>query len=405
MKSEGEKECFIISSAQLVDGKNAGARRVRLVSKSLAHQGVKVFICTLFDIQGEIDKIKELAPGVFALSGGERQNRENLSVFKFIKAATQFINSRESERVIYLYPTTFIFKDLLYLIYFKYIGRLRFFCDINELRSSISFFSLPTGSFLYRLWYYIKSPLEWVFYKLNEFQALFYDGIVVISTALSKHYSVYTKSSLRIPILCDADQIVKSESIRFLPGETFRICFAGYVSFAKEGFDVLLKALSEVQDSYRAELFLYGFLDEKNKFMIDRLAVKLGIKENIKFMGNLDPDLLQTEYLKYHLLILPRPSNRVTRYGFSTKLSEYLMAGRPVMATDVSDNAMYLRDNYNCFLIKPGSSAVMSARMRKIMDGYNQQAALIVEGAHATVREELDYRIFSEDLISFLYKR
>lgn len=404
MKSEGEKECFIISSAQLVDGKNAGARRVRLVSKSLAHKGVKVFICTLFDIQGKINEIKELTPGVFALSGGERQNGEKLSVLKFIKAIKQFIDLRKSERVIYLYPTTFIFKDFFYLIYFKFIGRYRFFCDINELRSSISFFSLPTGSFHTRLWYYVKSPVEWVFYKLNEFQALFYDGIVVISTTLKKHYSIYTKSSLRVPILCDSDQIIKSDSLRWLPGEPFRICFAGYISFAKEGFDIMLRALSEVQDSYRVDLFLYGFLDQKNKVRIDRLALKLGIEGNIKYMGNLDPSLLQTEYLKYHLLILPRPSNRVTRYGFSTKLSEYLMSGRPVMATDVSDNAMYLRDNYNCFLIKPGSSIVMSERIRGIINSYNHQAASIVEGAHDTAREELDYRLFSEELIRFIYK-
>lgn len=404
MKSEREKECFVISSAQLVDGKNAGARRVRLVSKSLAHGGVKVFICTLFDVQGEINEVKELAPGVFALSGGETQRGEKLSVFKFINAVEKFMSFRKSDRVIYLYPTTFIFKDLLYLLYFKYKGRYRFFCDINELRSSISFFSLPTGNFISGIWYYIKSPVEWVFYKLNEFQALFYNGIVVISTALKKHYSRYTKSALRIPILCDSDQITKSNSLKWLSGEPFRICFAGYISFAKEGFDILLKALSEVQDSFRVELFLYGFMDEKNKFLIGRLARQLGVEGNIKYMGNLDPDLLQAEYLKYHLLILPRPLNRVTRFGFSTKLSEYLMAGRPVLATDVSDNAMYLRDNYNCFLIKPGSSQVMSDRLRSILVRYNQQASSIVEGAHATVRDELDYRIFSEELLSFLYK-
>lgn len=404
MKSEEEKECFVISSAQLVDGKNAGARRVRLISMSLAHSGVKVFICTLFEIQGEINGVKELAPGVFALSGGNTQPGEKLSVFKFVKGVEHFMRFRKSDRVIYLYPTTFIFKDLLYLLYFKYNGRCRFFCDINELRSSIAFFSLPTGNFISGIWYYIKSPVEWVLYKLNEFQALCYDGIVVISTALKSHYSIYTKSALRIPILCDSDQIVKPDSLLWLPGEPFRICFAGYISFVKEGFDVLLKALSEAQDTNRIELFLYGFLDEKNKLLIERLARKLRIEGNLKYMGNLDPNLLQSEYLKYHLLILPRPSNRVTKFGFSTKLSEYLMSGRPVLATDVSDNSMYLRDNYNCFLIKPGSTTVMSDRLRRILVGYNQQAASIVEGAHTTVREELDYRIFSEKLLRFLYK-
>jgi len=244
MKSEREKECFVISSAQLVDGKNAGARRVRLVSKSLAHSGVKVFICTLFDVQGEINEVKELAPGVFALSSGETQPGEKLSVFKFIKAVEKFMSFHKTDKVIYLYPTTFIFKDLLYLLYFKYKGRFRFFCDINELRSSISFFSLPVGNFISGIWYYIKSPVEWVFYKLNEFQALFYDGIVVISTALRKHYSLYTKSSLRIPILCDSDQIINSDSLRWSPGEPFRIWFRIPIGLSYSFTDLWMKRTS-----------------------------------------------------------------------------------------------------------------------------------------------------------------
>ena len=84
---------------------------------------------------------------------------------------------------------------------------------------------------------------------------------------------------------------------------------------------------------------------------LNNLKKKFLLDNRVYYVGNLDPDDLQDEFSKYHLLILSRPLNPQTRYGFSTKLSDYLISDVPVLVTDVSDNSIYIRDGINGYLI------------------------------------------------------
>jgi glycosyltransferase involved in cell wall biosynthesis len=120
-------------------------------------------------------------------------------------------------------------------------------------------------------------------------------------------------------------------------------------------------------------------------------------------MGNIEPEKLRYEFIKYHLLILPRPLNKRTKYGFSTKLSEYLVSGVPVLLTDVSDNALYIKDNFNGYLIPPGSANALAEKLVYIIRHYNEQAKNIVDNAYKTVREDLDLRLFTDKFADFFY--
>ena len=99
-----------------------------------------------------------------------------------------------------------------------------------------------------------------------------------------------------------------------------------------------------------------------------------------------------------------RPLNPQTRYGFSTKLSDYLISGVPVLVTDVSDNSIYIRDGINGYLIPPGSMSALEAKLMEIIDNYNQSSILIARNALETAARELDYRNYTDKLIDFLFK-
>jgi len=120
-------------------------------------------------------------------------------------------------------------------------------------------------------------------------------------------------------------------------------------------------------------------------------------------MGNIDPDDLITEFALYHLLILPRPLTRQTKFGFSTKLSEYLISGIPVLVTDVSDNSAYIKDNYNGFVIPPGSEILMENKILEIMENYNENARRIAGNAFLTVREYFDYKLYTKPLTDLFF--
>jgi len=54
-----------------------------------------------------------------------------------------------------------------------------------------------------------------------------------------------------------------------------------------------------------------------------------------------------------YCLALSRPDNKQARYGFPTKLGEYLASGKPVVVTSVGDIPLYLIDNHDSFICHP----------------------------------------------------
>ncbi|MDT8375014.1 MAG: glycosyltransferase [Bacteroidales bacterium] len=397
------KEVYIISTGEIVNGKTAGARRIMKIARSLAALNVHVFLCSLADVQKAPVEVQEILPGVFfmkSLSPGINAARRPLH---FARTLNRWMADRSTEMVVYLYPSTFVLKDFVYLAYFKYLKKRKFFCEVNELRTAIAFSAVPDGKLISRLLQWLKSSFEFLKYKLNEFQIPLYDGIVVISTTLENRFSRSARKILKVPILCDADMIDDYLPAGLAPDSPFRICFAGYIKVEKEGFDILFEALSRVNQTRRTELYLFGILEDRDKIKLDKLSDEFHLTDKVFYMGNIDPDKLINEFRRYNLLILPRPLNRRTKYGFSTKLSEYLVSGVPVLATDVSDNALYIRDGINGYLIPPGSAPVMAEKMLQVIENYNQQVKALAENAYNTVRQELDYRLFSDDYSNFFW--
>ena len=51
--------------------------------------------------------------------------------------------------------------------------------------------------------------------------------------------------------------------------------------------------------------------------------------------------------------MIPRERSRLNQYGFSTKISEALACGTPVLATETSDVASYVINDVNGYVCKP----------------------------------------------------
>jgi len=397
------RKVFIISTGEILNGKTAGARRIMNIARSLASGDVTVYLCSLSDFRPLSSGVQEVQPGILSVGINNPEATKPGTFKKFLRTVNGYIGNDGSETVIYLYPTTFIFRDFVYLLYFKYLKGYRLFCEINELRSAIAFSSEPPSRLSERLFYYLKSVRDYIVYRLNECQVPLYDGIVVISTNLGHYFKRKARKMMRIPILCDAGEINPGRKPPRLSGESFKICFAGYIKYEKEGFDLLFEALSAAGRYYPVELYMYGILADDDRAKLERTEEKYSLSGRIFYMGNIEPEKLQDEFRKYHLLILPRPLNKRTMYGFSTKLSEYLISGSPVLLTDVSDNALFIRDNYNGYLIPPGDVTAMAEKLKEIISTYNDQAERIVENAHRTVLEEFDYRLFTDRYTDFFF--
>lgn len=397
------KEVFIVSSLQILKGKTAGSQRIFNIAKSLAMGNINVYLCSLKQItKGPIERF-ELYPNIYSLENIYKEQNSFNHLFNFIFSLNRFIKKRKSRSVIYLFPTYNVLNDLVFLVYFKLIKKHKFFCEINELRTT-NLYSIATPvNIISKILFYVKFPILLILFKLNEILTLYYDGIVVISTSLEKYFSKYTKKMIRIPILCDLSKPINANLGISYNNETFKICFSGSIYHKKEGFDILFKALYKINLRKNVELYLYGNLSDDEKYALNHLESAYELQNKVFYKGFIEPGDLPQEFIKYHLLILPRPLSPQTRYGFSTKLAEYLVSGVPVLVTDVSDNAIYIKDNYNGFIISPGSSSGMAAKIIEIIENYNRNSRMIARNAYKTAQEIFDYKLYTHTFINFFY--
>jgi glycosyltransferase involved in cell wall biosynthesis len=398
-----EKRVYIISSGDIAGSKTAGAQRVQKIARSLAHGNITVYLCSLGNIQKPPLNMRELFPGVYALTGSNYPDTSKRKLIPFLKYLNIFIKSDTSESIIYLYPTTFIRNDFIYLIYFKFIKKYSFFCEINELRRTNAFSLHPYKKFPGKQLANLKVFYDYVAYWLSEYQAPFYDGIVVISRNLEYYFTRFNNNIIRIPILCDSELIKRKRPVLRYDGNIFKIGFAGSINSRKEGFKLFFEALALVNKKHNVQLYLYGNLLEKDRIELNDLATEYFLHEKVFYVGNFEPDRLPDELAGYHLLALPRPLTAQTKYGFSTKLSEYLVSGVPILLTDVSDNSLYFRDGYNAYIISGNSAESLADKISVIMHNYNNNADFIVEQAFETARNDFDYRLFSHVLINFFF--
>ena len=398
------KEVFIISTGDIVRSKTAGSQRVMNVARSLAAGNVNVYLCSYDRMRSKNIVCREFASGISYLQSADEKANNFMHLIIFLRSVSRLMSNRCTDQVIYLYPTVFVVKDFIYLIWFKLFKRYKIYCDINELRSTNVKSVTPSAGIIRHFIFLLKSAVDHSIYKLSEFQVIFYDGIVVISSNLNKYFSRFAKKLIQVPILCDVSAVSADVKAISYDYKLFKICFAGYIDCKKEGFDIMFDALGELNINHPTDLYLYGILSDTERQTLDSLKKRFGVEDRVVYIGNVEPDSLYQEFLKYHLLILPRPMTLQASYGFSTKLSEYLVSGVPVLVTDVSDNSLYIKDKINGFVIPPGSKRAMVNKILEIMSDYNSVARLVAEEARKTVREKLDYRLFTSVFTDFFFK-
>ena len=100
------------------------------------------------------------------------------------------------------------------------------------------------------------------------------------------------------------------------------------------------------------------------------------------------------------MLVVPRPESRSGRYGFPSKLPEYLALGRAVVATDVGDQARVVRHDDTGLVVAPGSAAELAAAIGSLADP-DLRRRLGDAGRRAAV-DELSWRRVGRRLDAFL---
>lgn len=141
-------------------------------------------------------------------------------------------------------------------------------------------------------------------------------------------------------------------------GERIQLVFLGRpgLNCEKEKIDWIIRAIAENGLSERFRLLLAGF-DEK-EFIRNNKQLTVWLSESIVFCGRISHDQCIELLMESDFSLVIRPNTVLSQYGFSTKIGEAFSCGTPVLATDTSDNRIYIENGKNGFVCEASYDAV-----------------------------------------------
>lgn len=391
----GRHNFYIYSNCDFSE-RSAAATRMLYYAKALADQDNTVYLVSCCSTGLTQDKFINAEPNIFVLEK-KKLTEKFLSIISFLIALNNFSKSKEGKNTFILYPYSYFFIQVISVFYMILMKKHRVFYELNEVIKYSSYFHDPIS------WIRIKYSLKKLFYRplFNITDALmyFYDGLICISTHIEAFGKRRNKNTLRVPILTDPGITIKTSKKTYVEKGFFNIGFSGAIVPIKENLFEFVEVINTLRENgYRIAFNLCGTISKKDSTFFGD-----GGRENtIKYYGNLDEIELSTFLSQQDLLVVPRGYTLQNKYGFSTKLSDYLNHKKVVLITDISDNGLYIKDGINGFVVPPNSKQAMYEKLKYIVDNFKEVEEPIIENAYQTSKVKFDYRLYKEALLSFL---
>lgn len=397
-----KKAVYIYSNFNFLK-KNAGVTRMTYYAQSLANNETKVYLMTCSSSSIDEDSLKEIYPNIFVLVNN-KITQNFFGTFKFIVNLYTFSKKSGTKNSFIFYPSPLVYLELIGLFYLKFIKKCSVYYEFNEIRKYTATF-YDKISFKHPIYSLKKVIYKTVFCVLELFLR-YYDGLICISTSIESYGKNFNQSTIRIPILTNPNLEKQLSSNVYSRNNTFNIGFSGSIDPKKENLLNFLEVLGKLnKNNYNFTFNTCGNIEKKkHKLLLEQVSKNLSIEKNIKYYGNLNAKELSTFLNQQQLLVIPRGYTLQNHYGFSTKLSDYLNHGKPILLTDISDNKLFIKDEINGFIVPTDDNDKMFEKLIFIMNNYDLLKEDIENEANKTSKNCFYYKNFSEILHGFLFK-
>lgn len=217
-------------------------------------------------------------------------------------------------------------------------------------------------------------------------------GLFVISKSLKSYFIQNGVEESKIHI---SNMFVDTNRFNIIKQETSEKYFAycGVVSIYKDGVNTLLKAFSEFVQKYPDyKLYIIGrFESPLVQEELFRLTASLRISESVIYTGPVEPTKMPELLINSQALVLARPNNLQSKYGFPTKLGEYLATGNPVIITDVGEIGDFIKSSENGIVVPPDNPQLFSESMKWVVE-HPQEGKMIGMSGKLLANNEFSYK-------------
>ena len=155
----------------------------------------------------------------------------------------------------------------------------------------------------------------------------------------------------------------QTQSREFLGyGEEKNILFVGRLEPLK-GLDVLFRAVAALEDLGNITLNVVGGDENSSeKERLQRLASRMKLTQNVRFIGSVSQDELPLHYNAADVCVLPSHYE-----SFGLAALEAAACGRPVVASEVGGLPAIVQNGSTGFLVEPKHSDTMAERLCELL--------------------------------------
>lgn len=210
-----------------------------------------------------------------------------------------------------------------------------------------------------------------------------FDSFVCISHTLMDFARKYGRKDVPVfllPILVEEKDTQSSQPSRY---DVPYIIHTGTMTEQKDGISHILKGFAEFKkkDSTKCRLVFTGPDANKNSCKYLSLIIELGIADSVDLLGMIATreELLE---LQHHatMSIVYKVENTQTKYCFATKIGEILMAGIPLITTNVGEQVYYLHNRESAYIVSPGDEKELSEAIDYVLSHPVQTKQLGLKG-------------------------
>lgn len=250
-----------------------------------------------------------------------------------------------------------------------------------------------------------KKDREYVHHNLPQnYMALIkrMNAVFVISDALKKMFVENGLDEDKVHVINMFVDTSRFDNIRKKTTEKY-IAYCGTVSSYKDGVDLLIRAFAVFcKGNADYKLYIIGpFNSSQGELTIKQLVKQLDIGGKVVFTGKVSFKEIPQLLFDAEMMALARPNNLQARYGFPTKLGEYLATGNPVVVTTVGDIPKFIEDKKNGLLAAPDDINSFAEKMLWVAE-HPEEAKKIGNEGRLLCQKEFLYKTQCQVLLDVM---
>lgn len=184
------------------------------------------------------------------------------------------------------------------------------------------------------------------------------------------------------------------------------ITYCGTISIKKDGVLTLIRSFEFVSKRHQDIILtiIGDFEDLITKNIVCGLVEELSLTKKVVFAGAVDSKEMPSLLASSKVLALSRPDNQQAKYGFATKLGEYLLSGIPTVITNVGDFYLYLNDKQDIIFAKPDDEEDFANQLIWSLENY-EEAKKIARNGRKVALNLFNYKIEAKKVIDIIFNK